>query len=124
MADVTWPVNVPSAFQHSGYGFEADSGIIRTSMDTGPAKIRRRTTAVVKRHKGTIIMTRAQFAAWQSWFENYLAFGSLTFAMSDPITGSTVDARIIAPTGGKAYSFSPESGSNYGVLSIEIEVLP
>lgn len=121
---VAWPSTVPDDFQSSGYGYEAQSGVIRTNMDTGPAKVRRRFTAVTKNHKGSIVMTKTEFATWESWFEVSIAYGSLTFTMTNPLTGSSMTCRMVVPSSGKAYSFVPESGTDRGVLSLEIEVLP
>jgi len=120
----SWPATCPSAFENSGYAYGAGSGVLRSDMDAGPAKVRRRFTAVTKNHKGNILMSNAQFATWESWFENTIAFGSLSFTMPHPLTGATITARMVIPSSGKAYQFTPESGTGLGLLAIEIEVLP
>ena len=120
----SWPTGIPSVFQASGYGFDAQSGVIRSDMETGPAKVRRRFTAVTENHKGTIIMSKSEFATWKSWFENVIVFGTLPFIMTSPITDASMTVRMIIPTKGTAYSFVPENGTDKGVLSFQIEELP
>lgn len=119
----TWPPTVPSVLQNSGYSHDAESGVIRTDMDTGPAKTRRRFTAVTENHSGSIIMTKTQFATWKTWFVNTIMQGTLPFDMTDPLTGDTVSMRIVVDSGAP-YKFAPESGTDYGVLSLKLEKLP
>jgi hypothetical protein len=119
-----WPSTVPDSLQESGYSYEAQSGVIRTNMDTGPAKVRRRFTAVSKTHKGNIILTKTQLATWESWFENVIIFGTLTFTMTNPQTAASMTVRLVIPSSGKAYSVAPEAGSGNMILSIEVEVMP
>lgn len=118
----SWPANIPSAFENAGYSYDPQSGVIRVDMETGPAKQRRRFTAVVKNHKGNILLTLAQFQTWESWFENTIAFGTLPFTMPHPLTGAEITARIVP--GESPYKFTPEAGTGRGLLAIEIEALP
>ena len=119
----SWPVGVPSSFEASGFGYDADSGILRTDMDSGPPKVRRRFTSVSKNMKGTIIMTQAQFQLWEYWFEDVIAFGALSFVMPDPVHGSNMTVRIVAGKGSKPYSWT-QSGATDVALSFTIEKLP
>jgi len=119
-----WPATVPDGFMESGYSYKAQSGVIRTNMDTGPAKVRRRFTAVPKNHKGNIILTKAQFATWESWFENVIIFGTLSFTMTNPHTAASMTVRLVIPSSGEAYSIAPEAGTGNVILSLEVEVLP
>lgn len=119
----TWPSGVPDDFEASGFGHDADSGIIRSDMDSGPAKVRRRFTSVTKNYKGSIVMTLAQFLLWQTWFEDVICFGSLTFTMPDPVNGGNMIARIIASKGSKPYTVSQNGATDVSV-SFAVERMP
>jgi hypothetical protein len=118
-----WPTGVPNNFEVSGFGHDADSGIIRSYMDSGPAKVRRRFTSVTKNYKGSIVMTHAQFLLWETWFEDVICFGSLTFTMPDPVHGGNMTARIVASKGSKPYSISQNGATDVSV-SFAVEKMP
>ena len=117
-----WPTGVPDDFESSGFAYDADSGLVRSDMDSGPAKVRRRFTSVPKNMKGTIVMTRAQFALWETWFEDVIYHGSLSFTMTDPVNGGTMTVRIVSGKSSKPYTWSI-SGLEVS-LSFTIEKLP
>jgi hypothetical protein len=92
-------------------------------MDSGPAKVRRRFTSVVKNMKGSIVMTKAQFLLWEAWFEDVIAFGALDFTMPDPVNGGDMTVRIVAEKGSKPYSISQNGALDVNV-SFTLEKLP
>jgi hypothetical protein len=117
-----WPVGVPSTFEQDGYSFSPQNGTLRSEMDIGPAKVRRRFTATIERHSGEIVMTKAQFNTWLSWFYNTIGYGALDFNFTHPLSGSPIVARII--TKEPPFSVSPDGQTQYVRVSFEIEVLP
>lgn len=60
MAVPVWPATLPQRFQKDGYQESAGDGRLRSQMDVGPAKIRRRGPSI-RRLSGTMFMTNTQF---------------------------------------------------------------
>ena len=108
MAD--WPSDLPQYFEADSYSYEPGGGIIRTDMETGPPKVRRRFTAVYPIHRGAMIMTRDQFTTYfQSFVDTTVSGGSTTFDFPYPLDdGDTdIEARFLVLTGQSPYSVVP-----------------
>lgn len=117
-----WPVGVPATFEQDGYSFSSQNGALRSDMDIGPAKVRRRFTATVERHSGDIVMTKAQFNTWKTWFNSTIGQGALDFNFTHPLDGTAIVARIV--TKDPPYTAAPDGQTAYIRLSLELEVLP
>ena len=122
MTVAAWPTGIPDTFESSGFAYDSDSGVIRSDMDSGPAKVRRRFTSTPKNMKGTIIMTRAQFQLWEIWFEDVIYHGSLSFTMTDPVNTGTMTVRLVTGSSSKPYSWTA-NGLDVS-LTITVEKLP
>ena len=61
MANAPWPPSLPQN-QFIGVADTRDKGAVRTTMDAGPAKMRRRFSAVVRAISCPIMLTAAQKA--------------------------------------------------------------
>lgn len=118
----SWPVTLPQEFQRSGFQRAPKaSNVIAFGTEVGPGKTRRRSTARTKSHTGTVPgLTLAQVAIFESFFENDLADGALTFTWSDPVAGGTATWRF--DTEG-AYSLDEVAKDNWS-LSISIVRMP
>jgi len=114
-----WNTNVPTTFQKPSYDRDRQDGMIRTSMSTGDAKTRRRFTAVTKTHFGEIIMTLSQFNTFESWFENTISFGALTFMFPDPLSGVSTEMRFAKP-----YTFKQHADTQDISVKVAFEVKP
>lgn len=85
---VDWPTGIsfiekPDAYQRTG----PKGNIIRSPMDTGPSKTRRRFTAAVQMVSGeTDIISDADVAVFEDWFTTSIADGALSFYAADPKT--------------------------------------
>ena len=124
MADQDWPSDIPQSFQQSGFSDEPMGGVIRTDMDTGYAKVRRRFTSVTDMWSGTMVMTTTELATFKSFFKNTIKYGSLRFNFPDQynLSGPTVEARFNINTGGKPYSLSPDGDSQDWQVKFTLEV--
>lgn len=121
----TWPASLPQSLD-GPIQKRRDSGMIRSDMDTGPAKQRRRFTAVVKYYSGSMLMTGDQVATFEAFYSDELGEGALSFdGLENPETGST--------TGSMRFREDPEFTSVHGAanagdrlwrVNMEIEVLP
>ncbi len=62
MAD--WPATLPTEFPEDGFTLQPASGVIRTQMDIGPAKTRKRTSSAIA-SMGPRLFRRGNFS-WHS----------------------------------------------------------
>lgn len=84
-----WPAGI-SFIDHPGsYGETGPQGnLIRTPMDKGKPKSRRRFTGVSRTVSGeTDIMSSADVAVFETWFNDTLDGGALPFTANNPRTG-------------------------------------
>ncbi len=116
MADL-WPTTLPQEPLVEGFSGTPQNTLIRTSMDAGPEKTRRRFTAASEYYTVSWVMTGAQFTTFRDFFTDTIAGGSEEFEMNHPITGETALVRFRGP-----YQFV-STGAHWKI-SAEIEVLP
>lgn len=86
MANIYWPEELPQVLILDGLSAEKQNNVIRTQMDAGPEKIRRRYTVATKNFNGQIVLTEAQRRILEYWYDNDIASGALRFLMKDPQT--------------------------------------
>jgi hypothetical protein len=110
-----WPDTLPQMWLQEGYQETLPETAIRSQMDAGPAKVRRRFTAQVTPFKAKMTMTAAQKGYLETYYKTTTAGGSLSFTF--PHDGSDV-LRFVKPP-----VFTDKSGGNYGV-DFELEKLP
>lgn len=91
MAD--WPATLPD-LQMLGLTEQRQDGRLRSPMETGRAKTRRRFTAVVVNYNIPIIFTGAQKMILDDFFATTLAEGSLPFVWENPVDDTTVEMLI------------------------------
>lgn len=76
----TWPSTLPQSFSGDGdYQETPESTVLRTAMDTGITKVRRRQTRGESRVSGTMRMSAAQVADFVFFFQTTIKGGSLAF---------------------------------------------
>jgi hypothetical protein len=98
----SWPTTLPK-INLAGYGIAPVDQTVRTDMEGGAARSRRRTTARNDKITPQWVMTDAQFSIFRAWFDNAAtgaAGGAGWFTISAAIgaTGMTsVEARFIGP---------------------------
>jgi len=114
----TWPVTLPQKFSADGYDESAPDNVIRSKPDTGPDKIRRRTTANIRPYKTTLRMTGAQVDTLDAFYVTTLLSGSLAFDWQEPRSGSTKSFRFVS-----APKYSPRGGDFWNV-ALDLEQLP
>jgi hypothetical protein len=117
---VNWPSSssVPQIPLIQGFSETFPNVVVRTSMDAGPAKVRRRFTAAERPFKLNMILTAAQATAFDTFFVTTVAGGSLPFTWVHPRTQEAADFRFVGqPT------YSALDGGLYQV-DFTIELLP
>lgn len=86
MTDILWPVSLPQVLLLDGLQGQLKSNVVRTSMDAGPQKARRRYTVTSKNFDGIIIVTEEQRRTLENFYVKTIASGALRFRMKDPQT--------------------------------------
>lgn len=118
----TWPATLPQQFEQ-GAQETRQSGLLRSAVDIGPPKQRRRFSAVSRFYAGTFLFTTAQKATFETFYSTTIAEGADEFDFEDPNDGGTVSARFTGPPSFSALLGGP-SGVTFWRMSAEIEVLP
>lgn len=115
MAD--WPTYLPAPLRN-GFEINPEDPILRTQMDAGPDRVRRRFTAIPSRLPVSWKFTEAQLALFEAWHKLSMLDGSAWFTVNLPngLGVSALDARFTKPPK-KALL----SGKNWNV-SAELEV--
>jgi len=115
-----WPASLPQSPQK---GFAETGGVLvlRTPMDAGPAKQRRRG----QRPQGlqvTFIMTTAQTVTLEAFVRDTIQ-GTARFGFTHPRLNIVVETRIVPESEGQMYSFT-YLAPGYWTVSLELEILP
>ena len=113
-----WPGTLPSAPLLENFQELLPDTAIRTDMDTGPVKLRQRTTAGVGSLMVSYLLSAAQTATLDAFYETTLAGGSTAFDYTHPRTNATVSCRFVSPP-----EYTPANGTYYKV-TLMLEVLP
>jgi hypothetical protein len=112
-----WPVTLPQIFEQSGYKETLPDMMIRTKMDTGPAKVRKRFTAAPYSMSGNMRMTKAQTDDLDTFYLTTTNGGADAFTFIHPRKGTTLSCRFMGAPG----YISLEHDFN---VSLSFEVLP
>ena len=96
MADVHYPSVLPG-FRLSGFALEPLETTVRTEMETGPARARRRTATRVTEIPVQARYTESERRIFDAWFEHKLNSGVAWFNVVLPFGDGleTVEARFI-----------------------------
>ena len=117
MTVATLPSGLPDELLQSGYSQSSPDTALKTEMEVGPAKIRRRSTAQVYPVKGTLKLTESELGTLRTFYETTLLGGTLRFSHKDPVTLAAKEFRFTSPPG---WTMS----NGFYVVQLEFEVLP
>lgn len=113
-----WPVTLPQSPLADSFRETAPGTTIRTQMEQGPAKIRRRTTAGVGDISFAYVLSAAQVAALEGFYLDDLSGGALSFSFTHPRTGGSLSCRFREPP-----QYASLSG-DYFRAAVKLEILP
>lgn len=113
-----WPETLPQSPLAEGYRETPANTALRTDMDTGPAKLRQRTTAAAATVNLSYLLSAAQVLTLDAFYAGTLQGGTLAFDFTHPVTGETVSCRFRQPPQRMALQ------GGYFRVSAELEVLP
>lgn len=91
----TWPVTLPQLPLQDGFSEKRPKNVIRTSMDQGKAKTRRRYTAGVRNFTVQLFMTTAQVAIFDAFQSDECYDNAISFTWVSPRTGESGSFRIV-----------------------------
>lgn len=114
----SWPASLPPTPLAAGYADTPPDNVLRTQMDAGPAKLRRRTTAAVRPLVAPLLLTSAQVATLDTFYSSTLEDGALAFDWTHPRTGAAISCRFLQPP-----AYGDPNGDLFFV-TCQLEVLP
>jgi len=94
MADIYWPELLPSELLADGFSKQPQGNVIRTSMDAGPKKARRRYTARTVKYSGKQVFDESELMVFEQFYHKVIADGALRFNFTDPVTRETAEFRF------------------------------
>lgn len=94
MADIYWPDTLPKTLLMNGLSAKRNSNVIRTQMDTGVKKARRRYTATTKIFSGKMLLDENQRDELDRFYRVVLADGVFRFNFIDPQTLESAEFRF------------------------------
>jgi|DEB19_MinimDraft_2_1074335.scaffolds.fasta_scaffold07070_3 hypothetical protein len=115
-----WPVTLPQK-PRTDYSETKGVIVLRTSMDAGPAKMRRRGKRTDTMQVSYALST-AQVAILDAFITDSLK-GTIRFGFPHPRTGAVIEVRIVPQQDGAMFSLGYILPELYSV-SLELEVLP
>ena len=114
----TWPNTLPVSPLLDGFSETLPETLIRTKMETGPDKVRARTSAGVRKFQMSFMFDRAQTATFDRFYQNTINGGALSFSFVHPRTDEVMDQRLT-----KAPQYMSANSKFFKVV-IEAEALP
>jgi hypothetical protein len=118
MPPVSWPTTLQTLWSEANFGLDAGDSSIRSEMDFGPNKVRRRTTVAIDRFSGSIYLTTAQYTIFKNFFNVSLNRGTNTFYFNHPIEE---DQRVFRFIG--SYRITSIGAGNF-ILNFTWEEIP
>ena len=119
----SWPGTLPQTVLATAVRTR-QSGRVRSSMDSGPAKQRQRFSATTKNYDAEIIVTGAQLTTFNTFYETTLGNGTDSFTWTDPFSGASETLRFRDEL--EETLLKPDGTANDRLFSITLplEVLP
>jgi len=118
---VQWPTGLDVKPLASAYDEQPPRLIIRTPMDSGPAKVRRKLSNNVRIVQIEMLLSQDELEDFDEFFTLTILGGALSFEWTHPRTGEAIDSRILCDdSNGPKYRW--EDGSY--LVSFALEVLP
>lgn len=107
---VAWPVSLQDKVNESGFSHKIGETVIRSDMDTGPRKMRRRFTRPINTFSTSIDLTTSEFSDFMTFFNTTINGGTTRFEFNHPITGELKEFRFAGPP-----EFRSIGGGNFTV---------
>lgn len=104
----SWPAQLQQYINEESFQYEPGDTVIRTEMDSGPPKRRRRMTKSVDSYSVTITLkNQTEVLTLLNFFDSDLNGGATPFEFTNPLTGVMTTFYMgvprISPIGGTAF---------------------
>ena len=121
---VSWPTTLPQHTLQDSFQYNPTSGVIRTDMEAGYPKIRRRFTATVTSYDITMVMTTAQVVIFETFFRDSLKYGTVRVNFPNPLDPNLTLAEFRWVSEGSPYQIMPRESTIDWTVSFRLERLP
>ena len=122
MANPVWPASLPAFVETDGFDDAFPETVVRTPMESGPAKQRRRFTAAPEPLRAGLVLTKAQHDTLKTFFVTTCKGGSLAFDWVHPISQAAASYRFKAPP--RVAPLGQVAGLAMVKASLDLEILP
>ncbi len=92
-----WPASLPQTPLLRGFSQGLEDNLLRTEMDAGKDKVRRRFTAGIKPVRASTILTTTQKDTLITFYETTINDGADEWDWTDHLNGGTVQYRFLSP---------------------------
>lgn len=96
-ADIVWPLLLPQDPLLDGWQENLPDNTLRTEMEQGPAKLRRRSTAASGRMTLQFLLSGSEGGVLDHFYTATLASGTKAFRMGHPRRGDMMTCRFMSP---------------------------
>lgn len=117
-----WPASLPDF--GAGTSIQDDESRLTSAMDSGPASVRNRFTAISQTVKTSMTMTGAQLAIFNTFMRTTLQHGALSFTWTNPVTGASETIRFKKKPEWKCVRPSTDVNSRLWSGELELEIKP
>ncbi|MGH7393662.1 MAG: hypothetical protein ACREM3_30035 [Candidatus Rokuibacteriota bacterium] len=117
MAVSPWPATLPQQFLQGTFQETFPDNLLRTQMDAGPVKLRRRTTAAPALLQGEMHLDSTQWVTFATFYLTTLRSGSLPYSWVHPFVQNVILVRFV---GVPSYR---RVGADT-IVTLDLEVMP
>lgn len=114
-----WPSSLPDSFTFESYGEGIADGRLRSQTDTGPGKVRPRSSAMPEPLSGQMVITGAQIETLRTFVKTTLRGGSLPFFFKSQRGGVQILVRF-----GEELPTWQRHGAGKYLVTMKLEILP
>ena len=115
---IPWPVSLQQLVNEGSFGLKFGETLLRSDVDIGPKKVRRRFTRPIDTMAVGFDLTIAQYNTFYYFFNTTINGGATVFELNHPITGVLTNFRFTGPP-----DIRPKGGINF-VATMEWEIIP
>lgn len=120
---VAWPAALPQSAFVQASEIRQDA-TIRSNMDSGAPKLRKRFTAAIRELSIRMILNGTEKAAFDTFYITTISEGALAFDMKDPVDDNTISVRFKQPPLWALISASGTVAQRLWESTLQLEVLP
>ena len=123
MAVYSWPTSLPQRPLVDGYKRTLPNNLLRSSMDTGADKVRKRGRFKPQIVNCSYVLTNAQRNTLENFIHGSLAEGAICFNWPHPELNKLVRARLKASQE-SILDFSPYKDTTRWAVTLNLEIWP